>query len=173
MEIELEKTYLVKVLPNLKDFDFSLEMKDVYIPIDSNHPQIRLRQQGTKSFLTKKIPVTSGDGFEEYTISLSEKEYLAFKDVKGKVLTKIRYYKSISDEIVCHLDIYKNNLDGLIVVDFEFKSELVFKNFIPPDYILTEIPKKGALAGGLLAGKSFSEIEEWLKKKYGYLKIYT
>lgn len=168
MEIELEKTYLVKLLPNLKDFDFSLEMKDLYISAGSDHPQIRLRKQGTKLFLTKKIPVTSGEGFEEYTIPLSEKEYAVFEEVKGKVLIKTRYIKSISDGIICHLDIYKENLRGLVVVDFEFKSEETLRNFITPDYCLVEIPKKSSLAGGLLAGKSFSDVEEWLNNEYGY-----
>ena len=171
MEIELEKTYLVKTIPNLKDFDSSLEMKDTYIPIDSDHPQIRLRRLGTKSFLTKKIPAISGEGFEEYTIFLSEKEYLVFKEIKGRVLAKTRYVKSISKGIVCHLDIYKENLKGLVVVDFEFESQKILENFIAPDYILVEIPKKSFLAGGLLAGKSFSDIEKLLKSEYKYTKI--
>jgi CYTH domain-containing protein len=171
MEIELEKTYLAKILPTLADFDFISEMKDVYIPLDSDHPQIRLRRQGTKLFLTKKVPATSGQGFEEYTIPLSEKEYSVFEEIKGRVLAKTRYNKTISPDIICHLDVYKENLQGLVIVDFEFKSEEAMSKFTAPDYCLTEIPKKGPLAGGLLAGKSFADLEEWIFKEYKYTKL--
>lgn len=171
MEIELEKTYLVKFLPNLSDFDFSSEMKDVYIPIDSDHPQIRLRRQGTKLFLTKKVPTTSGQGFEEYTIPLSEKEYSVFEKVEGRVLAKTRYNKIISPHITCHLDVYKETLKGLVIVDFEFISEEVMKSFVPPDYCLVEVSKNSPLAGGLLAGKSFVDLEEWVFRKFNYTKL--
>src|SRR3989344_8957055 len=168
MEIELEKTYLVRVMPDLNDFDFSLEMRDTYIPIDSDHPQMRLRQQGVKLFLTKKIPVVGGEGFEEYTIPLSKEEYAVFKKIKGRVLAKTRHVKLMSSGVTCHLDIYKENLEGLVVVDFEFNSEKVLRNFKAPDYTLVEIHKKGPLAGGLLAGRSFSSLEKLLEKEYGY-----
>lgn len=171
MEIELEKTYLVKAIPNLSDFDFSSEMKDVYIPKDSDHPQIRLRRQGTKLFLTKKIPSASGEGFEEYTIPLSENEYSVFEQVEGRVLAKIRYNKVFSPGVTCHLDVYKENLQGLVIMDFEFTSEKDLRNFTPPDYCLVEVPKKGPLAGGLLAGKSFSDLESWLTQEYHYTKL--
>jgi hypothetical protein len=59
--IELEKTYLLKFLPEgLRDFK-SKEIIDVYLPKNSAHPKLRLRKNGDKFELTKKEPIQDGD----------------------------------------------------------------------------------------------------------------
>jgi len=73
MELELEKTFLVKKLP-LDLFDAkSKEIIDIYFPKDSLHPKLRLRKNGDNFELTKK-ELVKDDASEqiEHTIALNE-----------------------------------------------------------------------------------------------------
>ena len=94
IEIELEKTYLVKYLPNGLEKCPSKEIKDIYIPKESEHSVLRIRQNGDKFEITKKQPTEGTDSSEQYehTISLTKEEFTALEQVPGKNVRKIRYY---------------------------------------------------------------------------------
>ncbi|MBA3679505.1 hypothetical protein H0W80_04980, partial [Candidatus Saccharibacteria bacterium] len=60
-EIEKEQTYLLNSLPvDLTGWKKEYT-KDVYLPPNSDNPQIRLRQRGDTYFMTKKYPLVEGD----------------------------------------------------------------------------------------------------------------
>jgi len=169
--IELEKTYLIKSLPkDLQGFP-AKEIIDIYIPDNSEHPKIRIRKNGSKYEITKKEPVNEGDSShqEEQTIILTEEEFNFISKLPGKKSQKIRYnytYENLTAEI----DIFQENLSGLILVDFEFKTLTEKDSFKTPDFCLAEVTQEKFLAGGMLCGKSYADIEENLKK-FGYSKI--
>jgi CYTH domain-containing protein len=163
MEIELEKTYLAKFLPEgLKDSP-SKEIKDIYIPENIAHPSLRLRKRGDKCEITKKQPVQGTDSSEQYehTIILTLEEFSALEQVKGKAVRKIRYYynhKGIQAEV----DVFQDALAGLVLVDFEFKEVADKNNFEMPDFCLTDVTQDKCFAGGMLCGKKYSDIEAHL-----------
>jgi len=171
MEIELEKTFLLKRIPeNLKDCKF-IEIFDVYIPQSTVHPILRLRKKGNVFEMTKKSPKDNNDASEqeEHTIILSEEEFTALSELNGKKLRKFRYYYPMND-ITAEIDIYLDDLEGLALVDFEFKSVEEKKTFVMPDFCLAEVTQAKVAAGGMLAGKKYLDIEPSLNK-YNYQKI--
>jgi hypothetical protein len=58
----------------------------------------------------------------------------------------------------------------LILVDFEFKNIEEKDKFLMPDFCLADITQEKFCAAGWLAGKEYSDIEQFLDT-YGYKKI--
>lgn len=171
MNIEIEKTYLIKYLPDGYEKFPSKEIVDSYIPGSVAHPKMRLRKSDTKLELTKKQPVEINDSSHqlEQTIELSEIEYIALSKIDSKVVSKIRYeypYHGLTAEI----DVFQGELKGLAVVDFEFNSLAERDSFVMPDFCLADVTQDLFIAGGMLCGKSYADIEEDLKK-YNYQKV--
>ncbi len=169
--IELEKTYLAKNLPeDLEEHD-SKEVVDIYIPKESDHPSLRIRKNGDKYEITKKEPIKEGDASiqKEQTVNLKEEEFKALEKLDGKKLRKIRYsYKTENYE--AEIDVFQDDLKGLVVVDVEFEVEDEKDNFEMPEFCLAEVTQEKFIAGGMLCGKSYEDIEEDLKK-FNYKKI--
>ena len=170
--IELEKTYLAKYLPeNLPNCERK-EVIDVYLPKASEHPVLRLRKNGDKYVMTKKEPVVEGDSSEmlEQTIKLTEAE---FKDLNrqldGRRVSKIRYQYDYNGH-VAEIDVFQEELRGLVVVDFEFETVEAKNNFEMPEFCLAEVTQEKFIAGGMLCGKSYDDIEKDLER-FNYSKI--
>jgi adenylate cyclase len=163
--IELEKTYLVKLLPEgIKNCD-SKEIIDVYIPASSEHPTLRIRKNGDKYEMTKKEPILGNDASEqeEQTIILTENEFNGLKDINGKIVRKIRYFYKHNNKIA-EIDVFQDRLKGLVLVDFEFNTKEEKDSFEIPDFCLTDVTQEKFIAGGMLCGKSFEDIKEDLTK---------
>jgi len=169
--IELEKTYLAKAIPaDLQSYD-SKEIIDIYIPKDKEHPTLRIRKNGDKYEMTKKEPVQGNDSSrqEEQTIRLTEEEFKVLNGLDGKRVRKIRYYYNFQGQIA-EIDVFQDDLAGLILVDCEFNSQEEMDKFGMPDFCLAEVTQEKFLAGGMLCGKKYQDIEEDLGK-FGYKKL--
>ncbi len=170
-EIELERTYLAKRLPEgLKDCP-AKEIKDIYIPETEAHPVLRIRKRGDKYEITKKQPVTGTDSSEQYehTITLTKDEFNALEQAKGKVVRKIRYYYN-HNGAQAEVDVFQDDLAGLVLIDFEFKETSAKNNFPMPDFCLVDVTQDKYFAGGMLCGKKYADIEVHLGA-LGYKKI--
>ncbi|MFT4326523.1 MAG: hypothetical protein ACMXYK_03415 [Candidatus Woesearchaeota archaeon] len=163
--IEREKTFLVKSLPKDLHTAPSKEIIDVYFPKTKVHPTLRLRKNGDRFELTKKEPVTKGDASvqKEQTIILTEEEFALFNTLEGKRVHKIRYAYPYKDTIA-EFDVFQGPLKGLAVVDFEFESEEEKERFIAPDFCFVDITQEDFIAGGMLCGKRYEDIEEELAR---------
>jgi CYTH domain-containing protein len=171
IEIELEKTYLAKYLPDdIKKFP-SKEIKDIYLPKKSHHPVLRIRKNGDNYQMTKKEPITGNDSSEqtEHTIKLSKDEFAALEKLSGKEVRKIRYYYKQRDRTY-EIDVFKDALAGLVLVDVEFINKKDKDVFEMPDFCSAEVTQEVSFAGGMLAGKKYKDLEKALKK-YKYKKI--
>lgn len=169
--IELEKTYLAKFLPdNLEDCK-QTELMDVYIPMLSCHPKLRLRKRGDSLEITKKTLVDKKDASQqnEQTIDLTKDEFEELLKVGGKKVRKIRHYFKYKEREV-EIDVFKDDLSGLVLVDAEFDSIEKKNKFQIPDFCLVEVTQEDFLAGGMLCGKTYQDIEENLIK-FGYRKL--
>lgn len=169
IEIELEKTYLIKELPkDLESFPHK-DILDLYITRKSIHPTLRIRKNGNSFEMTKKQPVLDNDSSEqeEHTIKLNEDEFECLIEARGKKVHKVRYdylYNGIKAEI----DVFKDELEGLALVDFEFKGSKEKDLFKIPDFCLADVTQDEVFAGGMLCGKKYSDIEKHLAE-LGYV----
>ena len=172
-ELELEKTYLVKYLPDGLLMCEHKELLDIYIPEGVIHPKLRIRQKGSKYEITKKTPLSEGDASQhtEQTIPLEESEFKTLATVVGKRVHKTRYLYDYNDH-VSEIDVFRDGLDGLVLVDFEFSTVEEMKSFEIPDFCLADVTQEDFIAGGMLCGKKYSDISEQLAK-YKYNKILT
>ncbi len=170
MEVELERTFLLKKIPEgLKDCK-SIEIFDIYIPQSVPHPVLRIRKRGEVFEITKKTPIENDSSEqEEQTISLSKEEFSELSALDGKKLRKIRYFYPINSR-AAEIDIYLDNLEGLTTADFEFNSSDEKSDFRMPDFCLAEVTQEEFAAAGYLAGKKYEDIQSFLEK-YNYKKI--
>ena len=172
MEIELERTFLAKYLPEDLESCQSKNMHDSFIPKEARHPVLRIRKNGEKFNITRKYPKTEDDMsvMIEETINLSEEEYKSMQQIDGKEHQKIRYQYPTENAKVCEIDVYQGALKGIVLVDFEFNTIEEKDNFTHPDFCLVEVTGDENIAGGYLCGKSYEDIKEGLQK-YNYKKI--
>jgi adenylate cyclase len=172
MQDEFEKTYLAKYLPeDVKKFS-SREIIDVYIPESKKHPCVRFRKSGDGYEITKKRPVDDGDCSHqiEETIKLDEEEFRFLENISSKKIRKERFYYR-KDGVEFEIDVFKDRLEGLVLIDVEFKDSEERDDFDKiPDFCLAEVTQEEFVAGGMLAGEKYGDIKENLVK-YGYEKL--
>lgn len=170
-EIEYERTFLAAGLPAEIAGETGALMHDIMIPDTARHPHLRLRQRGETYVITKKVPARDDDLTEmiEETIPLEKAEFDALANSSTKNVVKYRY-NVIIDGYPAEVDVFDEKLKGLVLIDFEFASNREKAAFKTPDVCLADVSQEEAFAGGLLAGKSYEDIEPILKK-YEYKRI--
>jgi len=170
-EIEYERTFLLKSLPEGIENAKSVLISDVFVPDTARHPHLRLRQKDDTYVITKKVPIKEGDSSQQYehTIELEKEEFEALAGCSKKRFVKRRYFMNLAGR-PAEVDVYHELLEGLAVVDFEFDSESEKDKFATPDFVLVDVTQDEVLAGGFLAGKSLDDIMP-LISKYGYMKL--
>lgn len=169
--IEREKTYLAKYIPEDLKKCKKKELLDIYFPKEAVHSHLRLRQNGDKYELTKKCRLIPDDASSliEQTIDLTRKEFLAFARVEGKRVRKIRCYLEYGGRLL-EVDIFQDELAGLVLVDVEFETEKEKLDFKMPSFCLAEVTQEDFIAGGMLCGKGYADIEKDLAR-FGYNKL--
>lgn len=163
--LEIEKTYLAKSIPEGLAACAHKELLDVYVPRESAHAHLRIRKNGDRHEITKKTPINPNDAsqLKEETIVLTADEFNALASVPGKRIRKIRYlypYQGMTAEV----DVFQDSLAGLVVVDFEFDSPEAQRAFVMPEFCLADITQEDFIAGGVLCGKKYQDIQAELER---------
>ena len=170
-ELELELTFLAKEIPEgIKDV-VPTRITDVYIPDTAKHSHLRLRKRGNLYEITKKTPVKDGDASEqiEQTIPLTKDEFEALISCSQKRVSKDRYNITIEGHNA-EVDVFQDQLKGLVLIDFEFKTISEKSAFKTPSIALADVTQENFTAGGVLAGKSYQDIEPELAR-FNYQKL--
>ena len=164
-QTEIETTFLARALPADLASCTHVDMKDIYFPAGSDHPRLRLRRQGEKYEITKKLPVQDGDSSmqTEETIPLTAQEYEALAHGQGSSVAKTRYYVPCGAQ-TAEVDVFTEGLSGLVLVDFEFASEAERDAFTPPEFCGEDVTQELFIAGGKLAGKTLADIRQDLDR---------
>jgi len=169
--IELEKTFLAKTVPpDLKDCRHK-EILDMYIPKSSRHPTVRIRKNGDRFEMTKKEPVEDDASHqEEQTIILTEEEFNELMKLDGKKVRKLRYHYPYNGRMA-EVDVFQDDLLGIIVVDFEFDTVEDKDAFQLPDFCSADITHEEFIAGGMICGKTYEDVAADLER-YKYVKLF-
>ncbi len=139
MGLEIERKWHLKELPQFISRDLDnfkkLEIVQAYL---CRRPVIRIRRENDEYILTYK-----GDGYkirEEYNLPLNEN---AFNDLlqkcTGSIIYKDRYIIPLENGFNAELDVFKQNYEGLILLEVEFKSEEEADSFEAPLWFDKEV----------------------------------
>ena len=172
MQEEFELTYLIKNFPSaFNDAHETKEILDIYIPASAEHAFLRIRKRGDVFEITKKVLANGTDSSHqiENTIPLTQEEFDDLAQTEGKRVRKIRHYYE-ENGIMYEIDVFQDKLEGLVLVDVEFNSNAAKDKFIKPDWFLADVTQDKLVAGGVLSGKSYADIEHNLAL-YNYQKI--
>jgi len=170
--LELELTFLATHIPSEIDGVKPVAMEDTYFPEDQSiHAHLRVRAKDDRYEITKKVSVVEGDASAhlESTIPLDEDEYLSLISASARKIQKDRF-KTMIDGHEAEVDVFKGLLYGLVLIDFEFSSYDDKASFKAPKSCLIDVTQEGFLAGGVLSGRSYQDIEPELTR-LGYKKI--
>ena len=134
--LEIEKKFLLKDILDLSNYPFN-DIEQGYL---SFNPEIRIRKKGEKFFITQK-----GDGTQirtEIETEINEVTYEILSTLLlGRLIKKTRFNIPLQEEIIAELDIYHDELEGLITVETEFTSEEQANGFLPPEWFGEDITK--------------------------------
>lgn len=127
--MEIERKFLVNSLPTLSDYK-GKQVKQGYISTD---PVIRVRKMDDLYTLTVK---SKGHLVRrEFELDLTPEQYDdLWKKVNNVYVSKTRYFIPLDNKHVAELDIYYEELDGLVTVEVEFDSTREAEKFIAPDW---------------------------------------
>ena len=99
----------------------------------SSDPEIRIRKEDNTYILTIKSKGSLVR--EEYNYQISKETYShLLQKVDGNILTKKRFLIPLENNLIAELDIFEGNLNCLMTVEVEFKSEEDARRFIPPNW---------------------------------------
>lgn len=133
--MEIERKFLVASLPDLNNVIFN-ELKQAYLSFE---PEVRIRSLDDSLFYLaeKSTGNLSRSEIEPQIDSVTFQILTSL--VQGRIISKTRYYISLNNYLIAELDIYHGELEGLITVETEFKSEREANEFIVPNWYGKEI----------------------------------
>ena len=137
--MEIERKYLVKTLPeNLENY----ECKQIAQGYLCTSPVVRIRRSNDTYYLTYK-----GEGLmvrEEYNLPLTKETYAhLLPKFDGKKKKKKRYLIPLSEKLTAELDVFEQELSGLLLVEVEFDTVEEANNFVPPAWFGEDVTNSG------------------------------
>jgi len=165
-ELEIELAYLPKRLSPDLLASSPTRIVDMYLSTEDDLlTKLRLRQKGAKYEITKKVNTDPNDLSlqDEYTIPLTEREFKRLREAGGREVIKDRYEVPLGGHTM-EIDVFREGLAGLIIIEVEFGSQAERDAFIPPEYFGTDVTQEDFIAGVYLAGKSYADIKSHIDR---------
>jgi adenylate cyclase len=162
-EIENERSFLVKRLPDLSDLRKEA-IEQHYLPPSQEGIPLRLRCRNKQFELTQKSDVSPGDMSRkrEVTIGLNRAAYEAIRPLAERSLTKTRHIYGLPSGLAAEIDVFHGPLEGLVMVEVEFPSEEARARFVPPDWFGRDVSQEEWSFNYFLAGKSYDDIKHFI-----------
>ncbi|MDW7692731.1 CYTH domain-containing protein [Flammeovirgaceae bacterium SG7u.111] len=137
MPTEIERKFVIETIPSELKAEKGIEIRQSYIAIEPMGKEVRLRQSGEKYFLTVK---SSGALVRsEYEISLSQVQYESLlPSACSGVICKTRYW-ALGNGKEISVDIFHEQLAGLVIAEVEFSSIEDSVEFEPPSWFGREV----------------------------------
>lgn len=148
--MEIERKFLLTELPEACAGLTPVEIRQGYLAVEPEGQEVRIRQKGSKYFLTVKD--AGGMVRSEFETEITSSQFdVLWPATEGRRILKYRYnldFKGFSFEI----DDYLDRLKGLKVAEIEFDSEMEARAFIPPAWVGREVTEETRFRNRLLAG---------------------
>ncbi|MCG8315568.1 MAG: CYTH domain-containing protein [Pseudomonadales bacterium] len=141
MSIEIERQFILNRLPPDLEDHFHIAIRQGYLSVTENE-EVRIRSIAESYTLTVK----QGQGLvrKEINVDLQEQQFEGlWPGTEGRRITKTRYFYLYNGHQL-HIDIYGGELQGLNVVEVEFKSREEADSFLVTDIFGEEITDVGS-----------------------------
>lgn len=132
--MEIERKFTISKLPdNLSAYPYR-HIEQGYL---STSPVVRIRREDEEYYLTYK-----GSGMmvrTEYNLPLTKEAYEHMKPkADGIIIAKKRYIIPFSKYTI-ELDVFEDDLAGLIIAEVEFPTTEEAENFCPPEWFEKDV----------------------------------
>lgn len=150
--MEIERKFLVSVLPEDYDHHSSHQIEQAYLSTD---PVVRIRKEDDQYYLTYKSRGLLAR--EEYNLPLNQASYEhLLTKADGIVLTKQRFLIPLpGTSYTAELDIFSGHYKGLMLVEVEFETKEQANAFVPPEWFGKDVTFSGEYQNSRLASKSY------------------
>jgi adenylate cyclase len=146
---EIERKFLLHELPSLAEGIEWVPIEQGYLAIDAT-TEVRVRRAGEERFITVKGG--HGEVRDEIEIPIGDEQLKSLWQLtQGRRLTKRRLLIPLDEVHEIELDVFLGELDGLLIAEIEFESEVESLDFEPPDWLGEEITGDDRYAGQRLA----------------------
>ena len=137
--MEIERKYLVRKLPeNLEQYN-KKKIAQGYL---CTEPVVRIRRSNDDYYMTYK-----GDGLmvrEEFNLPLTQEAYEHLRPkIDGLLIAKTRYLIPLDNKLTAELDVFEEDLNGLVIVEVEFNTVEEANAFHAPDWFGEDVTNSG------------------------------
>ena len=153
--MEIEKKFLIQTMPdNLEQME-KKEIEQGYLCTD---PVVRIRKSNESYILTYKSRLKDSENHADVHINrevempLTKEGYLHLREkADNHMIAKNRYLVTLDGGYTAELDIFKEQLEGLLLVEVEFKDEESANKFCPPDWFGEDVSLDRRYTNGYLS----------------------
>src|SRR3954453_11603962 len=131
--MEIERKFLVRTPPDGLDSRPHDRVEQGYLALDER-AEVRIRRKGaTRTLTVKSAP---GRTRTEEELDIDERRFASLWPLtEGRRIVKTRYLLDGGAGATIELDVYEDELAGLITAEIEFDSEADSDAFRPPDWL--------------------------------------
>jgi adenylate cyclase len=149
MALEVERKFLLPAAPDWLGDHSAQEIEQGYLAI-AGDVEVRLRRSDGERLLTVKRG--HGEVREEVEVPLTEDQFERLWPLTEPLrIEKRRYVVPLGGELRAEVDVYRGELDGLILAEVEFSSEAAAEAFDLPDWLGREVTGDERYANQTLA----------------------
>jgi adenylate cyclase len=174
--LEIERKFLAnfKVVPGIKTLIAERHVEQNYLV--TGNDEIRIRKVSTNNNIKAYVGFKKGSGLvrEEFEKEISLDSYNQLsKLINAKPIIKIRREIEI-DGLIYEHDVYLNDeLNGLQIIEIEFRNEEESKNFVIPDWLGEEVTDDKNYKNQSLWKKINKGLDEKLIERFTGFEIYS
>jgi CYTH domain-containing protein len=122
------------------------------VAVEPDGNEVRVRDKGGKFFTTVKSGGTLERAEYEFEIDADMFESL-WPFTLSKRVEKVRYRLPMQDGLVCELDIFSGDLEGLVMAEVEFPDAQMAESFSVPDWFGEDVTSDSRYKNKNLATK--------------------
>jgi adenylate cyclase len=144
---EIERKFLLTERPDWLDGCRSQAIEQGYLAI-GEEDEVRVRRSGDGAVLTVKRG--HGEERREHEVEIGEEQLAALWPLtEGRRIDKRRFY--VEGDPTIEVDVYSDELEGLITAEIEFPSREAADRFSPPEWLGDEVTGDDRYANQRLA----------------------
>jgi adenylate cyclase len=156
MGMEIERKFLIKNKPaNLPDYPHK-EISQGYMVVEDQY-EIRVRKKGDKYYQTVKIGIDFQR--EEIETQISRERFNKLWPLTiNRRIEKTRYEIEFQNNVI-ELDVYKDDLENLLIAEVEFETIEKGRAFDPPEWFGPEVTENSQYNNKFLATNGLPKTE--------------